>query len=89
MVGIRRRYVALAGFTPAALADQRTLELAERISIVPDDKSPDDKPDVNALTPVEVSIELNSGFELKRTVHTRLWQSGKTHDPPRLPGQIQ
>jgi aconitate decarboxylase len=60
---LRRGEVGLEDFTPAALADPTTLDLARRIAVVEDGN-----PDPNALGPQRVEIDLASGERLETEV---------------------
>jgi len=58
-----RGTVDLEDFTDLALKDPVRLALAERIAVLANDN-----PDDNALTPIDVTIELTDGRRLERTV---------------------
>jgi len=55
-VCLRRGTVGLGDFASAALSDLGTLVLAQRLSV-----EPDDNPDLNALQPVRVELDLEDG----------------------------
>jgi len=58
-VCLRRGTVGLGDFTPAALADLKTLGLAGRLAVIEDEN-----PDPNALHPVRVELDLTDGRSL-------------------------
>ena len=60
---LRRSEIGLDDFTPEALADPATLDLARRIEVVEDGN-----PDPNALGPVRVEIELLGGERFETAV---------------------
>ncbi|EDP64511.1 MmgE/PrpD [alpha proteobacterium BAL199] len=55
--------LGVGDFTPEALGDAATLELAQRITI-----TADGNPDPNALTPVTVTVTRHSGANVSRTL---------------------
>src|SRR5438270_3927857 len=58
-VCLRRGAVGLGDFTPEALSDPETLALARRLGVIANDN-----PDLNALHPVRVELDLTNGSKL-------------------------
>jgi aconitate decarboxylase len=66
-VCLRCGTVGLNDFTAEALGDPQTLALADRLQIIGDGN-----PDLNALLPQRVEVDLADGRTLARSVHTVL-----------------